>query len=111
MKTDHRWITVATCWKQMAFGLLFGIVVQASVWLPVESALAQELAEPPAKAVEPEKPDPVAADDEVSGQSTSPVASGPQVVYENSVETRWKVGAKVRTGSGRAVDVLSLIHI
>ena len=106
MKTDHRWITVATCWKQMAFGLLFGIVVQASVWLPVESALAQELAEPPAKAVEPEKPDPVAADDEVSGQSTSPVASGPQVVYENSVETRWKVGAKVRTGSGRAVDVL-----
>jgi len=106
MKTYHRWFTVLSRGKQLAFWSLFGLVVQTGVLMPLASASAQDLHEPPAKAVEPEEAKSVGVDDEVSGKSESQVVQGAQVVYENSVNTRWKVGAKIRTGAGRAVNVL-----
>ena len=86
---------------------LLGIVVQAGAVLPLGSVLAQDLADPEVKTVEPEKAKPAAIDqDDVAQPAPQVDVKGPQVVYENSVNTRWKIGAKVRTGSGRAVDVL-----
>ena len=106
MKTRHRWLTGVSSWKQMACWSLFGIVLHACALLPLESALAQDLAEPELKAAEAEEVKPTAADKDVLAPPASQVdAEGPQVVYENSINTRWKIGAKVRTGAGRAVDV------
>ena len=106
MRTDHRWLTVIFSWKQMACWSLVGIVVQASVLLPLGSALVQDVAKPEVKAVDPEEAKPDAVEEGSDQPDLPVVVEGPKVLYENSVSTRWKVGAKVRTGSGRAVDVL-----
>ncbi len=135
MKFDHRSISFLSRWKQVSSWLLLGVVVQVGGVSPLAPALAQELADPKVEVVEPEVvepeatkanesgvPKPVARDqapDEapneahgladtpaILGQPVPPVVvEGPQVVYENSVDTSWKVGAKVRTGSGRATNV------
>jgi len=67
MKTRHRWLTGVSSWKQMACWSLFGIVLHACALLPLESALAQDLAEPELKAAEAEEVKPAAADKGVSG--------------------------------------------
>ena len=64
---------------------------------PASAALAQAVAEPEAKAGE-------AADGEQEVAKASDI--GPKVVSENSVSTRYKSGALIRTGSTRASNVL-----
>ena len=79
------------------------LVVALTVWLmPSGSAVAQEVATPEAKAEKAEVDKP-AEDQPDTPQST---AVGPKVVYEDSVSTRWKIGGKIVTGSGRATNVL-----
>ena len=107
MKIDHRRLTVMSDWKQMACWSVLGIAMHAGALMPLGSALAQDLAEPAVKAVEPKAAKPAAVDEGVLAQpATQDDVKGPRVVYENSVDTRWKTGVKVRTGAGRAVDVL-----
>ena len=94
--------------------LLTHLLVLAS---PVGLVRGQDVADPPEAKVE-EKADDQAeekvedqskdqAKDPVAGDSQdAPKAVGPKIIYENSVETRWKIGTKIVTGSGRATDVL-----
>ena len=86
--------------QRLVCGLFFAITL--IVWqLPISSANAQVEAAPAVKA-EDANPDQLEA-----GQPDTPsTAAGPKVLYDNSVETRWKIGARIKTGSGRATNVL-----
>ena len=101
MKNSNRRLTAKSALKQsLAYGFLLTLAL--GVWLlPSGSALAQVEVTPETKAKEadPDKP--------VEGQPDTPpsTAEGIKIVEENSVETRWKIGAKIVTGSGRATDV------
>ena len=106
MKIDHRRLMVISSWKQMACWSLLGIVLHVGASLPLGSALAQNVAKPEVKAAEPAEAQPAAVDKEGAQPATQVGVEGPKVVYENSVNTRWKIGTKVRTRAGRAVDVL-----
>ena len=76
--------------------------------LSASPAIAQEVAAPQAKAGETADKVEQAADNkaDVQPDTTPSTAAGPTVVYKDSVNTRWKIGTKIVTGSGRATDVL-----
>ena len=84
----------------LARGLLLTLVLTGSL-LPSTSADAQDLATPEAKAEQADAGEP-----KDQQPDTPATAVGPTVAAENSVETRWKIGSKIVTGSGRATDIL-----
>lgn len=88
--------------QQGLVGWLLLTLATPLIWmLPTGSTLAQEVAAPEAKAAA------VDVDPAVDGEQETPKAVdvSPKIVYENSVETRWKIGSKIVTGAGRATDV------
>ena len=111
MKNNNQWLFAkpdskqsSVCWCLVAIAL--------TAWLlPAISAVAQEVAAPETKAekVEPKKaePDKPVEGQPVEGQPDTPPSAvvGSRVVFEDSVNTRWKIGAVIKTGSGRATNV------
>lgn len=117
MKNDDRWFVRQFNRKAQARWLLLGLVFQTGGILSPGLVMAQDLPGVEAAAEEAEEADGAKADqanEAKDGEAKSadeppqtPQAGevGPQIVYENSVDTRWKVGAKIRTGAGRATNV------
>ena len=101
MKNSSQRFAVKFDSKQGLVGKIF-LALALTVWLlPASSVVAQDVAAPEAKAEE------ANADKPANEQPDTPpaTAAGPKVVYEDSVNTRWKIGAKIVTGSGRATNV------
>jgi len=117
MKNNNRWFAMGLSWMQSVGWLLLGFAVQICMLLSSCSVWAQEIDAPQtatAPEVVPKEAGEAKADEagnvgEVKPAAQEPqppvVADGPQVVSGNAVTTRWKIGAKIRTGNGRATDV------
>ena len=96
MKNDSQQRTVRCGWKQTSVRWLSLTLVPALFCSLVAGVtLAQDVAPPEAKP--PEAP----AGQDVDSQPEAPQTTdvGPTIVYENSVNTRWKVGVVIKTGS------------
>ena len=117
MKNNNRWFAMKFSWMQSVGWLLLGFAVQSCMLLSSCSVWAQEIDDPQtatAPEVVPKEAGEAKADEagnvgEVKPAAQEPqppvIADGPQVVSGNAVTTRWKIGAKIRTGNGRATDV------